>query len=157
MSTPADPGRVQALRAIFEKEVDGARAYTEDEVINLVPYVLLADGAVDPDALSDEIAGLLGAFLVHLGLGQSATPEQVGKALGAYYEANPINEDLLADFLKFAGAGGEGASAADVSAAKKLLGEAGSALPVGAREGPGEKASPLSRFTLKVPGEDGDA
>jgi hypothetical protein len=156
--TKADAGRVQALRAIFEKTNDaGERAYSESEIANLVPFVLLSDGAVDADELSDEVAGLLGSFVVHIGLDDKATPKQVGEAIAAYYEANPLNEALLADFLRFAGASSGGAEDADMASAKKLLGQAGSAMPVGARDGEGEKASPLSRFTLKVPGEgDGD-
>lgn len=152
--TDIDPGRLQSLKAIFEKtDASGARVYSDDAIFHFIPYVLLADGAVDPSDLSDEVAALLGSFVTVLGIKKTATPKEVGDALRAYYGLHPVNADLLAEFARFAGATGE----ADASAMKKaaqLLGQAGSAIPVGARTGDGARAGPLSRFTLKVPDKD---
>lgn len=153
MAAKVNPARAQALRALLEKTDDaGERVYDDDDVFAFVPYVLLADGAVAPTDLSDDVATVLGAFLTMLGLTGDSSRQQVGDALRAYYDRHPVNEQLLADFLRFAEAG-HAADAARLDAARRVLGQASDVIPLGARSGTGSKAGPLSRFSLKVPGE----
>jgi hypothetical protein len=146
---------VDRLVGLFNRRNDdGGYRYSIDELRAFMPLLILAAG----DAISElgpELEKLFHQFTQRLVLPDDPTPEDIQASVEKYYEDNPLNEELLEAVRRFI----ETESTAGMELGKraaKLVGQEMSKIPLGDRDKPegATSASPLARFTMKVPDED---
>lgn len=122
-----------AMLAVFDKQNDdGSYAYTDEEVRDFLPMLLLGAGNVQAEQLTEEVADLLGEFAKKAGLTPGESAEAVSAKVAGYYADHPPNAALVASFEKFLQAfAADGGSAALSSAVAAALGQQVSNRPVG--------------------------
>lgn len=143
--------RAARLLAVIERRNDdGSPRYTDEEVLHFLPLVFLSV-APSPAArarLPDAVVRLLVLFADKAGIPPEGTPEEVSRALERYYDAHPVNPELLQAFQGFVrdelAAGGDGASHPFASF---VGGGAAKKAPLGSQERPkGSVPGPLARL-----------
>lgn len=96
--------RAARLLAVLDrKNDDGSPRYSDEEVLHFLPLVFLsvAPSAAQRAALPDAVVGLLGLFADKAGIDPDGPPDEVARALERYYEAHPVNPELLQAFQSF--------------------------------------------------------
>ncbi len=156
--------RAARLLSVLERrDEDGRPRFRDEDVLHFLPLVFLS---VAPTAearaeLPDAVVRLLGLFAARAGVDVNAPPDDVALAVERYYDAHPINPELLLAFQSFVreellagGTGNEKAFAAflgDGRAPASLR-----ALESGARPKGSVPGGPLARLA-KAPADTGDA
>lgn len=124
--------RAARLLSVLERrQDDGSLRYSDDDLLHFLPLVFLsvAPSAKARAELPDAVVRLLGLFADKAGIDPNASPDDVAHAVERYYDAHPVNPELLAAFQAFVrdelAAGGTGSEKAFAS----FLGEDNSARP----------------------------
>lgn len=143
--------RAARLLAVLERRNgDGTPRYSDEEVLHFLPLVFLsvAPSAAARARLPDAVIRLLGLFADKAGIPPDGPAEDVTRALERYYEAHPVNPELLQAFQSFvreelaAGSGG-----GDHPFASFLEGSTAKRAPLEGGERPkGSVPGPLARL-----------
>lgn len=125
----ADPRQkqenVEKLLKIFERQrEDGTYYFQDEDVRHFLPLLVLTMASEIEEAQWPEpVKALMGEFALRLELSDGASAEEMQAAIDKYYEASPVNEELLGDFQRLVReALAEGNVSELSTAASKLLG-----------------------------------
>jgi hypothetical protein len=118
-TSPTDDA--ERLLALFH-QVDerGARRFSDDDIAQLLPLLLLsaaAEGLIRD--LPDNAKEMLGTCAHQIGLGVGSTPEEIRATVARHYQNHPVNPALLIAFNNFVGGGADPKVAAPDAAGNK--------------------------------------
>lgn len=155
--TSAELQRAARLLSVLDRRADdGSPRYSDEEVLHFLPLVFLtvAPSAEQRAALPDAVIRLLGLFADKAGIDPDASAEDVTHALERYYEAHPVNPELLQAFQSFVREELFAGSPRDDAFASFASGSAPKRTPLESGERPqGSVPGPLARLA-KLPKDD---
>ncbi len=98
----AAKGKVQEILAIFEvQKRDGTYKYTDREVREFLPLLVLTLGGATKGPLPKNLQVLMDGAAATMGISPDATPDQIETAVHLHYRHHPPNRELKAAFLLF--------------------------------------------------------
>lgn len=135
MASPSRETLAQAdrlLRAFDRKNPDGSYVFPDGDVRAFLPLVILGLGESLPSPWPEPLQKVMDEFAETLGIAPDATPAQVQDAVDGFYAAHPVNPALLKAFQEAVHEELSSGTmpAARAEAAKKLIGAAGSNVPL---------------------------
>jgi hypothetical protein len=86
------------VQLLDRRNSDGTPYYAREDVLHFLPLLLLIAAPKTLGNLPPHLNTIMLEFSGKLGVPAGATAQMFQKAIDAYYEKNPVNPTLLADF-----------------------------------------------------------
>ena len=92
----------ELYRRLYATKKDGSRRFSDAEIRELLPLVLLCCQVPRRFAdWSEPVRQIMQAFAEHIGATESMSPEAFFAAVDAYYSSHPPNSQLLGELRRF--------------------------------------------------------